>query len=151
MATIDSTNAAIPPEKEFIAIQPQSLQNVWHLIKDDLAKIDNPDETPVEEIYFMLRTNQATLFMMHMKGELIGFCVLRVVQPDLHIWLVHAKNGFDCLSVFRPEIMNIARTAGVKDVTFGSRRKAWQEVAAKHGFKTRAITYFCPVDKQDKQ
>lgn len=142
----DQVGHAEPPEKEFFAIPPQAVQSVWPLIKDDMAKIDNPDETPIEEVYYMLKTNMATLFMLHMKGERIGFVVLRVILPDLHIWLTHAKNGYDALKVFRPELMQVARNAGAKDVTFGSRRKAWQQVSGEHGFKTRSITYFCPVD-----
>lgn len=140
------TTAAQPPAKEFIAIPPVAISNVWSLIRDDLAAIDNPDETPVEEVYHMLRTNQATLFILHIEGKRIGFVILRAVLPDLHIWLCHAQNGYEVLRVFREELMNVARNAGAKDLTFGSRRKAWQEVAKAHGFSTRSITYFCPVD-----
>lgn len=137
-----------PPEKEFIAIPPAGVANVWHLVRDEIASIDNPDETPIEEVYHMLKTNQATLFMLHIEGKRVGCCVLRAVLPDLHIWLVHAENGFEVLKVFRQELMQIGRNMGAKDLTFGSRRRAWQEVAKDHGFKTRSITYFCPVEVQ---
>lgn len=138
---------AEPPPKAFVAVTPQQLEQTWALVKDDLAKVDNPDETPLEEIYFMLKTNQATLFLLYVKGEYIGFAVVRLILPDLHLWLVHAKNGFECLKVFRPEIMQLARNANAKMVTFGSRRRAWQEVSKDHGFNVRAIMYQCPVDK----
>lgn len=147
MSDIIAQEGAMPPEKEFIAIDPASLPKVWPLIRADVEGIDSPEEIIPEEVYCMIRMNQATLFMLHVKGERIGFIVVRLIAPDLHIWLLHAKNGFEVMKTFRPELMDIARRAGATKLTFGSRRKAWQEVAKEHGFSTRMITYESPVDR----
>jgi hypothetical protein len=143
----DPRTGAAPPQKEFIAVGPAGIEMTWPSIRDDLATIDNPDGTPLEEIYYMLKSNQATLFLLRMNGEQVGFVIVRLILPDLHLWLVKAKNGYDCMEVFRPEIMHIARNGGAKFVTFGSRRRAWQDVAKDHGFAVRTITYFCPVEQ----
>jgi len=59
--------------------------------------------------------------------------------------LLSADNGYNVLTEFRDELMELARKVGAQKITFGSRRRAWQQVAASHGFNVRMIVYELPV------
>lgn len=131
---------------KLIAVQIVDLPKVWPSLRGWIAEMDNPEQIIPEEIYAALYCNQATLFLLQVQSEDIGFMVVRAIKPsDLHIWLLHAKNGYECLNIFRNDLMGIAKIAGASKLTFGSRRKAWQKVAVEHGFNVRMITYECPV------
>lgn len=133
-------------DRKLEAIAPADLSSVWPLIREEVAAVEAPDGFIPEDAYAMCRANEATLFLLHVNGGRAGWMVLRILGADLHIWLVYAENGHDVLTVFRPDLMEIARTARARKITFGSTRRGWERVAPQHGFKLRQVVYECDVD-----
>jgi hypothetical protein len=138
--------AADPLEREMIAIAPNQLKNVWPSIREKVANIESPEEIIPEEVFAMCASNQATLFILKVGGKEVGFMVVRLILPDLHLWLVHGENGYEIMSTFRTDLMKLAREVKATKITFGSRRRAWQQVSEKHGFKVRMIVYQADVE-----
>lgn len=133
-------------EKKLIAIAPIDLPRFWPEIRDEVATIDIPDGMISEDAYAMCRQNAATLFYLMLDDKRVGWMICRLALPDLHIWMLKAENDYDVMREFRPELMEIARGAKAKTLTYGSMRQAWAKVAPKHGFKMRMVVYECPVD-----
>lgn len=133
-------------QKQIIAVQPAQLSEIWPQIREEVAAIECPDDFIPEDVFFHCKSNQATLFLLIVDGKRIGWMVLRQMGTCLHIWQLHAENGYDVMSQFRDELMEVARRAGCVKLTYGSSRKAWQKVAPSHGFKMQIVVWECPVD-----
>jgi hypothetical protein len=137
------------PDRKLEAVAPAELSRVWPLIRDEVGKVEAPDGFIPEDAYAMCRAGDATLFLLHVDGERIGWMVLRLLGRDLHIWLLYARPGFDPMTVFRADLMEIARRITphpALKLTFGSTRPGWRRAAPKHGFRMRHVTYECEVD-----
>lgn len=133
-------------QKQLLAVAPAMLATVWPQIREEVVLIEAPDGFIPEDVYTMCKTGGATLFMLHVGEKRVGWMVCRLQQPDLHIWQLKADNGYDVMTTFRDQLMELARTAGATTITYGSTRKAWAKVAVNHGFKMRMIVYETPVD-----
>jgi hypothetical protein len=132
-------------ERKLEAIAPKNLGAIWPSIRDEVMSIDSPD-CIAEDVYSECKANHASLFLIHVNGERIGWMVLKVIGGvDLHIWMLHAKNGYDVLTVFRDDLMDMAGKANVQALTFGTKRRGWDKVAPKHGFTVRSTIFECPV------
>jgi len=139
-------------DRKLIAVPPGDLGRIWPQIRSEVASVEAPDGFLIEDVYAMCRSGEAALFVLNVDGERIGWTVLRLLGRDLHIWLLYAKPGFDPMSVFRPHLMDIARTATplpALKLTFGSARKGWAKVAPKHQFRVRHTTFECDVESLD--
>ncbi|MBB2999653.1 hypothetical protein FHX57_001984 [Paraburkholderia tropica] len=136
-------------DRKLTAIAPADLARVWPTIRAEVASVEAPEGLIPEDVYAMCRAGEATLFMLHVAGLRIGWTVLRLIGRDLHIWLLYAEPGFDPMSIFRDDLMAVARGATpypALKLTFGSTRRGWSRVAPRHGFKVRHTTYECDVD-----
>lgn len=137
------------PDRKLDAVLPVDLPRVWPLIRDEVATVEAPDGFIPEDVYALCRSGEAALFLLHIDGERIGWTVLRLLGTDLHIWLLYAKPGYDPMTVFRNDLMEIARGAKpnpARKLTFGSARRGWEKIASRHGFKVRHVTYECEID-----
>jgi len=128
------------------AVAPSELGAVWPLIRDEVAGIEAPDHFIPEDIYCACKTGESTLFLLSVDGKRIGWMVLRLLGSDLHVWMLKADSGNDVLSLFRAELMNVARAAKATMLTFGTKRRGWDRVAPGHGFQLRQVVYECSVD-----
>lgn len=142
----DDENIRREPIKTTEAIQPAHLKDVWPSIREAVANTDAPDHVIPEEVYAMCFTNQATLFILKLDGEPIGHAVVRLMLPDLHLWQLYSKPGYDMLHLFKPEMLDLAKKVGARSITFGSSRKAWRNTAEALGFKPRMVVYEMPVE-----
>lgn len=138
--------AGDPNERQMIAIPPNKLKDVWPTIREKVVSIESPEAIIPEEVFAMCASNQATLFMLNVGGKNVGFMVVRLILPDLHLWLVHGENGYEIMKTFRADLMRLGRDTNATKITFGSRRRAWQEVSKDHGFTVRMIVYEAPVE-----
>jgi hypothetical protein len=111
-----------------IAVAPADLATVWPSIRDELETVEKPDGFISEDVYAMCKTGNAALFILNADEKRVGWMVLRLMQPDLHIWMVRADNGYDVMTTFRPQLMDMARGANAQKLTFGSTRKAWAKM-----------------------
>lgn len=129
-----------------IAVAPADLGRYWPSIRENVSDIEAPDGFIPEDVYCACKTNGATLFLLEVDGKQVGHMVARLQLPDLHIWQVHAPNGYDVMTTFRDQLMELARSANATKLTFGSTRKAWAQVASKHGFAMRMVVYEAAVE-----
>lgn len=127
--------------KKVIAVTPSELGAVWPTIREEVASIEAPDGCLPEDVYMMCKLGHASLFLLEVDEKRVGFAVIRLNLPDLHIWQLKAENGYEVMTQFRDELNQVAIGAGAKHITYGSSRKAWSQVAAKHGFKMRMVVY----------
>lgn len=143
--SVDRELTVAVESKRLEAISPKNLGAVWPSIRDEVSSIESPDCIP-EDVYSECKLNHASLFLLHVNDERIGWMVLKVIGGvDLHIWMLHAKNGYDVMSVFRQDLMDMAKQANVSNLTFGTKRRGWDKVAPKHGFSVRSTIFECPV------
>ena len=131
---------------QLLAIPPDHLGKIWHEIRHEIAEIEAPDDFIPEDVYWACKTNQATLFFLMVDDKRVGWMVARQQLPAIHIWQLHAENGYDVLRAFRAELMTLVRNANCSKITYGSTRKAWQKVAPDHGFKMQMVIWECPLD-----
>lgn len=131
---------------KLLAVSPADITAIWPSVRADVASVEAPDGFIPEDAYAMCKSNAATLFLLEVDGKRVGFMIARLMLPDLHIWMLKADNGYDVMTSFRPELMELARNANANKLTYGSTRKAWAKVAPDHGFKMRMIVYEAPVD-----
>ena len=132
--------------KHLLAVSPAELTTVWPQIRDEAATIEAPDGFLPEDVYMACKTNNSTLFFLMDGEKRVGWMVARLQLPDLHIWQLKADAGYDVMTSYRSQLMELARNAQASTITFGSTLKAWAKVAPSHGFKLRMIVYACPVD-----
>lgn len=133
-------------DRKLTIIQPAELRDVWPSIRRELDQIPLPDGAIPEEVFFACANGGAVLCLLFVDGSRVGWMILRHLVRDFHIWLLYGINGYDVMSVFRDDLMRMARVAGATMLTFGSARRGWEKVAERHGFKIRCVTYECPLD-----
>ncbi|WP_242560136.1 MULTISPECIES: hypothetical protein [Pandoraea] len=136
------------PDRKLTAVAPADLPRIWPEIRCEVASVESPDGFIPEDAYAMCKAGEAVLFLLSVDDERIGWMVLRLLGTDLHIWLLYARPGHDPMTVFRGDLMTIAKGANppARKLTFGSSRPAWGKVAPKHGFRVRNVVYECDVD-----
>lgn len=132
--------------KTLVAISPNDLSHIWPEIRAEVATIETPDGLIPEDVFMACKSNNAVLFMLNVGQKRVGWMVVRNFGTDLHIWQLRADNGYEVMTSFRPQLMEIARNAGCTKITYGSTREAWNKVSKQHGFKIRMVVYECPVD-----
>jgi hypothetical protein len=140
-----------PPQPRFCLIEPGELRHAWAFVRPALDTLDRPDGWLPEDVYLLLRSNGATLYLIYDKtGSPAGFFILRLIQDfdgaRVHIWILHAVDAdFDVMAEFDDELQQLARRAGAVRLTFSTNRPGWHKVAPKYGFSPREITYEKPV------
>jgi len=132
--------------KEFLAVQPKDLAAIWPSLRGEVATIETPDGMIPEDVYTECKLGHATLFLLILDGKRVGWCVMKMIGPDLHIWQVFGDIGYEVLRLFRKEVMNCARGANARMLTYSSSRQGWNKVSKQHGFNVRMVVYECPID-----
>src|SRR5215469_9094116 len=107
MSEDDSVNRRREPVKTVEAIPPAKLKDVWPSIREAVTAMDAPDHVIPEEMYALIFTNQATLFILKLDGQPVGHAVVRLMLPDLHLWQLYNLPGIDCMHLFRPELVEL--------------------------------------------
>lgn len=141
----------------FEAVPQTGLRDAWAFVRPALATMDRPDGWLPEDVYMTLRSNGATLYMIHDEtGQKAGFFILRVLHdfdgPRLHIWILHATDAdFDVMAAFSEDLERLARGVGAVRITFSTNRPGWHRKAPAYNFAPREITYERPVPPQGGQ
>jgi hypothetical protein len=142
LAAVPSSNREL--KKELKAVEPKHLAAVWPTIRAEALEIESPDNI-AEDCYAACKSGQATLFLLFVDGERVGFTILKRIDDDLHIWQTYAKNGYDVLTVFRADLYEMARKGGMTKLTFGTIRQGFEKVAPHHGFRKRMTIWEADV------
>jgi hypothetical protein len=148
---IDINRARMAPPPAFRLVEAGQLRDAWAFVRPALETMDRPDGWIAEDIYLMLRSNGASLYMIYDEtGAKAGFFILRLLQdfdgPRVHIWILHARDAdFDVMAAFDSELQELARNAGAVRLTFSTNRPGWHKLAPRYDFTPREITYEKPV------
>jgi hypothetical protein len=144
---MNAVQAERPPRPYFKPVEQKDLHSVWPFVRPALETVPRADGWLVEDIYMMLRSNGATLYMIYDEtGEKAGFFVLRLLPefdgPRVHIFILYAKDtDFDPMALFMGDLDRMAMQAGATRITFSTNRPGWHKVAPDYGFSPREITY----------
>lgn len=126
-------------------VAPNQIGAVWPRLRAPMAEIESPDGWIAEDVYFTLRNGGATLYLVLIDGEEVGFVVLRSISDfdgqRLHIWLLHARSDVDVMAEFSDELDNIARSINASHITFGTTRRGWAKVAPRYHFEVRETVF----------
>lgn len=123
-------------------VWPHEVQDVWPSVAPKIKALLRkcPDDFTVEDVYWFLKDNKASLFLM---GD--GFMVLEVaVEPfrgkrTLCVWLLYWLRAEENQDQIYSELDALARKAQCCRIHFKSPRKGWIKKA--HGFKQKLITW----------
>jgi len=136
-----------PPQPYFKPVEQKDLPRVWAFVRPALETVPRADGWLVEDVYMVLRSNGASLYMIYDETDNpAGFFVLRLLAgydgPSVHIWILYSKNAeFDPMELFVTDLERMARQAGALRLTFSTNRPGWHKVAPNYGFTPREITY----------
>ncbi|MDN7648287.1 hypothetical protein QZM40_10350 [Burkholderia multivorans] len=97
-------------DRQLIVVPPAELRDVWPTIRGQFDEIPMSDGTIPEEVFFACMNGSAVLCLLFVDGERVGWMVIHLIGRDFHIWLLWARNGFDVMSVFRADLMQMALT-----------------------------------------
>lgn len=122
-------------------INPADLHSVWNQIRNGLEVVldRSSDSWIPEDVYCSIRTGNSQLFMIDN-----GFTIVQQVtdqfsnEKSLHIWITYRDSGnYDITDDFHGFLRKLADNAGIKRITFGSKRR-WDR---KSGAKVKEIVY----------
>jgi len=124
-----------------IAVPPSDVASYWPAVRKELDRLSRrgTDGWIPEDVYLLLRTNAATLYV---QDGVEGFAILQLFPnysgKRLHIWIACLKD--DPLR-FMDEIVALARQYGASKITYESPRAGWAKRAERLGFKAMATMY----------
>ena len=124
-------------------IAPEDVSTVWPEVAPGVEQVLRkcPDDFTVEDVYWFLKANRATLFII----EGGGFFVVEVtVEPfrgrrTLNIWLMYFLGARKVKAQLLEQMKQLGRNAQCVRVHFKSPRRGWEKEA--EGFKVKLITY----------
>lgn len=126
---------------KFQYVTPAELHSVWFQVRSGLEVVleKSFDTWIPEDVYCAIRTGAAQLFLID--G---GFVVLQnnrdqwTNEPSLHIWITYHEAGdVDVSDDFHSNLRKLADNAGIKKITFSSKRR-WER---RSGAKVKEIIY----------
>lgn len=123
-------------------VAPNEIRSVWDRVKPGIEHLllKCPDDYIAEDVYWFLRENRATLFMV---GD--GFMVLEVAtdifsgKKSLCVWLLHFLGAEESRGQIYEYLDDLARKAGCCRVRFKSPRSGWVKKAI--GWDMKLITW----------
>lgn len=131
--------------RELKQIAPMQISAVWPRLRAGMSEIESPDGWIVEDVYCTLRQGGATLYLVVVDDEEVGFVVLRQINDfdgtRLHIWLLHSRSDVDVMAEFSDQLDSIARSINASTITFSSTRRGWSKTAPKYRFSVRETVY----------
>lgn len=133
-------------ELQYVA--PQDLHQWWSAVRpglEDCLRHESDDAYP-EDIYWLLKSNQATLHVGLEEGRYLGFVVLnQVLDPfsaraRLNIWFLHHQiDGVNVLAEGLTQIEELADRINATEITFRADKEAFERWARPLGFRLREI------------
>lgn len=131
---------------EYKYIEPQELRKWWETIKPSLEKIHNRGNNGwiLEDVYTDCFNQKSLLFVGIENNRYQGFFILQPMGETVHLWAAYSlENSYDIVRNALEFIKDMARQAGVKNITFSGYRRGWDKRAAAYGFRPRQ--WICEV------
>ena len=121
-------------------VPPAEVKDYWPKIRPELEKMQGTDGWIPEDVYMFLVGNHATLYVNDVEWQ--GFVILQLLpnysEKRLHMWIAA---GWGDMMAYRDEVIEIAKQAGAKRITFESPRKGWEKAGPKYGFEPKRTIY----------
>lgn len=129
---------------DFHLIAPATLHSVWPRVKESLAKVREKTDPPWldEDVYHALKSGSAALHVAYSEDRYCGLLVTRIIEcefskdQELHIWIAHNVGNANVIESGLTLLKTMAKSAGVKRLTFDSSRVGWSK-----RFKLESATY----------
>ena len=123
---------------KFEFIPPEQLKTCWGYVRLQLLNIltKSPEDWIPEDVYYELVSGKALLFLAHGEGQRVGGAVVRPQRGALLAWAVwgDAGNRVDAMR----ELRTVAKNLNCKEILFETKRRGWDRVAPKLGFRPRS-------------
>mgnify|MGYP006358145345 CR=1 FL=1 len=134
-------------------VPADELHDYWAFVRDGLGRVleKGGGRWLPEDIYHLIKSGSAFLHVAFESGAPAGFFVLQEAQDwdakTLHILAAYSSAHGD---IFRHQatLMQFAKNAGAKRLTFASPRLGWVGRAPKHGFEIGQTFYSLPIESE---
>jgi len=133
-------------ELEYVA--PENLRKWWGTVREGLSEclVHETQDVFQEDVYWLLKTHQATLYIGLESGKYLGFVVLNQRNDpfsgrvSLNIWFLHSvRNGGNILAEGLAHIEQLADKINATTITFRSDQMCFERWAKPLGFRLHEI------------
>lgn len=123
---------------KFEFVPPAQLRPVWPTVRRELKNIlkKSPEDWIPEDVYADLREGRALLFQAKDDDRTVGGAVLRPQGVTLLAWAVWGVAGYREEAI--RELKTVARNVRCTEILFETKRRGWDKVAPKLGFRPRS-------------
>jgi len=136
----------------FNYIAPEQIPTVWRTIRKDVIQCINQDtdDCLIEDVYYFLRANLASLYVCYDEDKYIGFCVLKRIHdmysgvPKIIVWLCKSKNRKYTEMCFEL-IKKQAIESGCNKIVFKNTNKSYLRLMKPLGFKQGEMEFICEI------
>lgn len=133
----------------FKQLTPFHVACLWHWLEPGIRSVSEkcPNDFTPHDVYWFLRENRATAFLILEDGEMKGLFIAEIVtdvfkgSKTLSVWVMHYHGAMRRAKQVRDELKRLALTAGCSGLEFKSPLTGWLKVAAREGFRMKLITW----------
>lgn len=120
-----------------VALPPNDFRSAWDYFKQNLLNILTKGEESwiPEDIFLEVMTGRSAAFLVEADGAVSGGMVTTARGETLHVWVLWDTSGH--LQDIFEEVRQMAKAAGFRYGSFETRRRGWDKVAPKLGFRPR--------------
>lgn len=128
-------------------IPPAELYKWWEVVKPGLVEVQKygRDGWLIEDVYLAIKNGASQLHIGIREKYYRGFIVTTGLPgfrgPVLHIWATYTNSKEDEIGAFWESLIEMAKGAGFKRMTFHSPRKGWERRLSKYGFEPEQVIY----------
>src|SRR5512139_1418859 len=139
-ASVEAINGTTRDRCELRAVPAVEIGKYWQLIENGVAKVAERAEDGwiAPDLYMALKQGVSLLYIAFVADYYVGFLVVTPAigwaGPQLHVWALYNRGERDVLETFLPDLLEIARQRGAKQITMASPRRGWERRAAALGF-----------------
>lgn len=133
----------------FLLCTPFHVANLWHWVEPGISRVLSKcrDEFTPKDVYWYLRDNKATMFLLFEDRELAGFAVVEVTTHSITgartfcVWLLHFHGGKKHGPELQERLERLARQVNCSAVEFKSPLNGWRRAAAWYGYEPKITTW----------
>lgn len=133
---------------------PFHVANLWHWVEHGISETLRKckDEFTPKDVYWYLRDNRATMFLLFEDRELAGFVVVEVSVHQITgsrtfcVWLLHFHGGKTHGLELQERLERLAKQVNCSAIEFKSPLTGWTRAAKWYGYKPKIVTWRKDVD-----
>lgn len=133
----------------FKQLSPFHVACLWHWLEPGIRSVAEkcPNDFTPKDVYWFLRENRATAFLILEDGEMKGLFIAEILTDvfrghrTLSVWIMHYHGAMRKSVWVREELKQLARVVNCSGLEFKSPLKGWERVAVKEGFRLKMNTW----------